>query len=88
MPFSRETNETKTGIEDLEIVLFDPGPGNNETQSGIISYQILLSNNSTELRKTDLFDRLDEDAAGRIHQANLISLATYLRTRLIAEGLP
>ena len=89
MAFDRETNVTKTGIEDFEIRLFVPGPNNQDNpQSAIIAVQIALSDGSLSRRRFDLWERLGDDAAGLTHRQNLLALRDYVETRLNNEVLP
>ncbi len=91
MAFEQQTDETKDGIEDIEIVLFSPGPSNVDgIQSGKVSYQILMSDGSIDgsNQVPNLLDRLEDDAAGLVHLVNLASLRDYIRDRLNAEALP
>lgn len=90
MSFEQETNLTKIGIEDFEIKLFSPGPSNaNDPQIGVLEFQVLMSNSTIQAReRNDLLERLEDDATGLIHRANLISLRDYIRTRLNVEVLP
>ena len=89
MAFNQEVNTTKIGIEDFEIKLFVPGPSNvSDVQRGTISFQIALSNGGIETKIANLLDRLNDDATGQTHLANLASLRDYISTRLAAEALP
>lgn len=91
MAFEQQQNITKNGIEDFEIVLFVPGPGNVEgVQSGKVSYQILMSDGKIDggYQVPDLLDSLADDAEGLIHLAALADLRDYIRTRLNNEALP
>lgn len=89
MAFNREADVTKDAIEDFEINFFVPGPDNaTDEQSGQLTAQILLSDGSILIRTFDLLARLQDDAAGQTHLANLASLRDYIRSRLEAEVLP
>lgn len=89
MAFEQHVNITKVGIEDFEIRLFVPGPSNIDgIQAGIISFQILMSDDSIEPAESDLIARLGDDAAGLVHLSNLADLRDYIRTRLNDEALP
>jgi hypothetical protein len=90
MAFTQESNITKVGIEDFEITFFVPGPNNgDDVQSGRLSFQIRLSDGSIQPKSgVDLIARLQDDAAGLTHLANLVSLRNYIITRLNNEVLP
>lgn len=89
MAFNRETNITKESIQDFEISFFVPGPSNTDDgQSGILNAQIRFSDGSVETRSFNLLARLQDDAAGQAHLANLASLRDYIRSRLNDEVLP
>lgn len=89
MAFNRETNLTKDSIADFEIVFFVPGPLNTEgEQSGQLSVQIIMSDDSIQTRTFDLLTRLQDDAAGQQHLTSLAALRDYIRTRLNNEVLP
>lgn len=89
MAFNREENVTKDAIEDFGISLFVPGPSNIEgVQSGEIETQILLSDGRIAIKSFDLLARLQDDAAGQIHLANLAALRDYIKIRLNNEVLP
>lgn len=89
MPFGRETDITKDSIGDFEIVFFVPGPLNVEgEQSGQLTAQIIMSDGSIQTRSFNLLARLQDDAAGQQHLANLADLRDYIRTRLENEVLP
>lgn len=89
MAFKRETDVTKDSIEDFEIVFFVPGPSNTEqSQSGQLNVQILLSSGGILTKSYDLLVRLQDDAEGQQHLSNLADLRDYIRTRLNNEVLP
>lgn len=89
MAFQQETNLTKVGIEDFEIALFVPGPGNTEgIQAAKCEVQILISDGTVIVREFNLLERLGDDAPGLIHLSNLANLRDYIRVRLNAEVLP
>lgn len=89
MAFTRETDITKDAIGDFEIGLFVPGLSNVEgVQAGNLNVQIIMSDGSIEPVLFDLLARLQDDAAGLTHLANLASLRDYIRTRLNDEVLP
>lgn len=89
MAFEREVNQTKDTIADFESKLFSHDPLDSEGEdSGLLSAQIKKSDGSIENRRYDLLERLQDDAAGLVHLANLASLRDYLRARLESEVLP
>jgi hypothetical protein len=89
MAFEREENTTKDSIEDFEIKFFVPGPGNpSGIQAGVLEAQIASSDGSVDIREFDFLARLQDDAAGQAHLANLAALRDYIRTRLNNEVLP
>lgn len=89
MAFPRETDITKDDIGDFEIVLFVPGASNTEgVQAGNLNAQIIMSDGSIETVSFDLLARLQADAAGLTHLANLASLRDYIAARLVDEVLP
>ena len=89
MAFERETDITKDEIGDFEIGLFVPGATNIEdVQAGRLDAQLVMSDSSLENVSYDLLARLQDDAEGLIHLANLASLRDYIRIRLENEVLP
>ncbi len=89
MAFEQETNLTKDGIEDFEIILFVPGPGNVEgVQAGKVDFQISMSDGSIQTKNADLLERLADDAPGLVHLSALVALRDYIRNRLNNEALP
>ncbi len=89
MAFEREENITKDSVQDFAVNFFVPGPLNTEgVQSGTIEAQLFNSDDTTEAREYDLLARLQDDAEGLVHLANLIAIRDYLRIRLDAEVLP
>ena len=89
MAFTREIDITKDDIGDFEIGLFVPGASNTEgVQAGNLNAQIIMSDGSIEPVSFDLLARLQDDAAGLIHLANLASLRDYIAARLNDEVLP
>jgi hypothetical protein len=85
MAFPRETNVTKEEIGDYEIIFTVSASG---PDLGTMEVQIVLSSGEKFTRNYDLIARLQDDAPGQAHLANLISLRNYLNTRLINEVLP
>lgn len=89
MAFEREENVTIDSVQDFAVNFFVPGPLNTEgVQSGKIEAQLFNSDNSTATREYNLLLRLQDDAEGLVHLANLIAIKDYLRLRLDAEVLP
>jgi hypothetical protein len=85
MTFEREENVTKDEIGDYQIT-FTVKPADPDT--GQIEVQIITSSGAIFTRTYNLIERLQDDAAGLTHLANLISLRDYLNTRLTNEVLP
>jgi hypothetical protein len=85
MAFPRENDVTKDAIGDYRIVFtvssLDP-------DTGEIEVQIILSSGRIITRSYDLIERLQDDAPGLTHLANLIDLRDYLNIRLDDEVLP
>ena len=89
MAFERETDLTKDEIGDFEINFFVPGASNTEdVQAGRLAVQLIMSDGSIENVSYNLLARLQDDAAGLIHLANLASLRDYIAARLVDEVLP
>ncbi len=89
MAFQREVDITKDTIGDFEINFFVPDPLDLEgIQSGKLAVQIIKSDSTVENIGFDLLIRLQDDAAGLVHLANLADLRDYIRTRLNDEVLP
>lgn len=88
MTFQQELNITVVDIGDFEVVFFIPKAGSLENDTGRLRTQIVMSDNSLRHRTYDLLARLQDDAAGQAHLANLISLRNYIRARLENEVLP
>lgn len=91
MAFTREQDITKDDIGDFEIRFFVPKieiPEEEIVQSGTLNVQLEMSDGSTEAVSFDLLARLQDDAAGQQHAANLAALRDYAKARLIAEVLP
>lgn len=89
MAFQREENATIDSVQDFSINFSVPGPLNTEgVQSGKIEAQLLKSNGKIKIKEADLLLRLQDDAEGLVHLANLVDLRDYIRIRLDAEVLP
>lgn len=89
MAFEREENVTIESVQDFSIGFFVPGPLNIEgVQSGAIEAQLLKSNGKIKVKEADLLLRLQDDAEGLVHLANLADLRDYIKIRLDAEVLP
>jgi len=85
MAFQQATDIVATGIGDVEIRFFVPQVG---ADTGRISIQVFRSNGTIEVIEDNLVARLQDDATGLTHLANLVSMRSYLKTRIIAEVLP
>jgi hypothetical protein len=85
LAFPREDNVTKDEIGDYEIT-FTISPTGPDT--GEIEVQIIISSGERFTRQYNLIARLQDDAEGLIHLANLVALRDYLNIRLDAEVLP
>ena len=89
MAFDRQSNVTITGVEDVSISLFVPGPSaEDSTNTGDIDIQLTQSNGAIKTVSYDLIARLGDDAEGIAHLSNLLLLRDYLKTRILAEVLP
>ncbi len=89
MAFEQQQDVTITGFEDISISLFVPGVLNIEgVQSGEIEIQLTQSNNIIKVVQYDLLARLEDDAAGLTHLANLAALRDYILVRIPLEVLP
>lgn len=90
MPITPEESPTKVGIEDFQILIFVPGPGNpSGVQTMELTFQILRSDGSiVQGKKVDALARLEDDAEGLIHRTNLAAFRDYYRARLNSEALP
>ncbi len=89
MAFIREVNLTKVAIGDFETKLFSHDPLDVDgEESGLLSVQIRKNDGSIENRRYDLLARLQDDAEGLGHLANLILFRDYVRERLENEVLP
>lgn len=85
MTFPREDDVTKDAIGDY-VITFTVFP--TEPDTGEIEVQIIISSGERFTRQYDLIERLQDDAEGLVHLANLVSLRDYLDIRLDAEVLP
>lgn len=85
MAFQREDDVTKDTIGDVEVkfLVNKSGP-----DTGEIEAQIIVSSGEIFTRRYNLIARLQDDAAGLIHLANLVALRDYLDIRLDDEVLP
>ncbi len=85
MAFQREDDVTKDTIGDYEVKFHRSKSG---PDTGEIEAQIIVSSGEIFTRRYNLIARLQDDAAGLIHLANLVALRDYLDTRLDNEVLP
>jgi len=85
MAFPREGDVTKDIIGDYEIKFLRSRSG---PDTGEIEAQIILSSGEIFTRSYNLIVRLQDDAEGLIHLANLVALRDYLDARLDNEVLP
>jgi hypothetical protein len=89
MAFEQQQNVTITGFEDIEITLFVPGANNvDDPQAGEINIQLTQSNGKIKVVSADLLARLNDDAAGQTHLANLVAMRDYILARIPVEVLP
>jgi len=89
MAFQQHENVTVVDIGDFEEVLFVPQAIDAENpQTGVLTVQLIMSDGSIRTKKFNLLVRLQDDAAGLIHLANLADQRDYIKARLIAEVLP
>ena len=88
MAFQRKINITISRIGGFESVLTSPDPLGTEVQSGRLNVQTVMSDDTIQMLSFNLLTRLQDDAAGLIHLANLAALRDYIRTRLENEVLP
>ncbi len=85
MAFQREDDVTKDTIGDYEVKFLRSKSG---PDTGEIEAQVILSSGEVFTRSYNLIVRLQDDAAGLIHLANLVALRDYLDVRLDDEVLP
>jgi len=89
MTFQQETNLTKDKIGSIEITFFVPETIDEDNpQTGQINIQIIMSDGSIRTKSYNLLERLEDDATGLTHRANLAAMRDYIKARLIAEVLP
>lgn len=85
MAFEREVDVTKDSIGDYEITFTVKVA---DTDTGEIEVQIVTSSGLIFTRTYNLVERLQDDATGLTHLANLVALRDYLNLRLDDEVLP
>ncbi len=85
MAFEREVDVTKDTIGDYEITFMVKVVG---ADTGEIEVQIVTSSGQIFTRTYNLIARLQDNAAGLVHLANLVALRDYLNLRLDDEVLP
>lgn len=85
MAFQREDDVTKDTIGDYEVKFLRSKSG---PDTGEIEAQIVISSGEIFTRRYNLITRLQDDAAGLAHLANLAALRDYLDIRLDNEVLP
>jgi hypothetical protein len=85
MAFEREDDVTKDAIGDYEVKFLRSQTG---PDTGEIETQIIVSSGEIFTRRYNLIARLQDDAEGLVHLANLIALRDYLDIRLDNEVLP
>jgi hypothetical protein len=89
MAFTPEAAITPDRRGAVSIVFHIPDPDDeDDVQYGRLEVQIKYTDNSVKAREFDLLARLDDDAPGQTHLANLQSLKTYLIARIESELLP
>jgi hypothetical protein len=88
MAFQQAESVSPTGRGAMAISFYIPDPEiEDETQSGSLAVQIRYSDGSIQERKFDLLARLQDDATGQGHLANLASLRDYIVARVESEVL-
>lgn len=85
MAFTREDDVTKDVIGDYEVKFLRSRSG---PDTGEIEAQIIVTSGEIFTRSYNLIARLQDDAAGLVHLANLVALRDYLDIRLDDEVLP
>ena len=85
MAFPREENVTIENIGDYEVKFLRSKSGSD---TGEVEAQLILSSGEVYTRGYNLIDRLQEDAEGLTHLANLRALKDYLDMCLDSEVLP
>lgn len=90
MAFTREDDLTKDRIGAFIIILRAADPLNpQDVNSGRLHPDIVMSDGSIQNKPIDdLLERLQDDAEGQQHLANLIDFRNYVRARLVAQVLP
>ncbi len=89
MAFTREDDLTKDRIGAFKIIFHAADPLDPEdTNFGRLLPDIILSDGSIETKAFNLLARLQDDAEGQTHLANLASLRDYIRKRLENQVLP
>ena len=89
MAFERETDLTKDRIGAFKIIFHAADPLDPEDETfGRLHPDIVLSDGTIETKTFNLLARLQDDAAGLTHLANLASLRDYIEGRLNDEVLP
>lgn len=82
MAFTEAQDKTKTGRGAISLELYIPDPAKpDEVRSGQVSGQVHYSDGSIEEHREDLLARLQDDAAGQGHLANLGDLEDYIIAR-------
>ncbi len=88
MAFPTESPPTITGRGGVAIEFYIPDPDlPDDVQSGKLSVQVKLSDDSIRNKQYNLLERLGDDAAGGTHLVALVALRDYILTRIAAEIL-
>ena len=86
MAFTQAEDKTKTGRGAISLVLYIPDLTKpDEVRSGEVSGQVHYSDGSVEEYREDLLARLQDDAEGQEHLANLADLEDYVVARWDAQ---
>ena len=94
MPFQPEQPIVPDRRGSVKIVFYIPDPdgpqfpGEAEVQWGQLKVEIKYSDGTTQERVYNLLVRLQDDAEGQTHLANLASLKAYIVSRIESELLP
>ena len=82
MAFTQAEDKTKTGRGAISIVFYIPDPTKpSEVQAGQLTGQVHYSDGSTEEKRFDLLERLQDDVDGQVHLSNLVDLRDYIIAR-------
>ena len=86
MALEQAESISPTGRGAISINFYIPDPEHfQEEQSGTLNVQVRYSDGRVEEKRYDLVARLQDDAAGEAHLANLADLRDYIITRVQTE---